>query len=337
MERGGKGLPKDSKEKSEEQKRLEKIVSSISLSPDQIKDVLQKIRKPSLANLQTTLHKFSKNSVKFGIIGDIHLTAYEGITSERLCDFKRFKELIHIFKEEGAQYILQTGDVADGENMRSWQKYNLVKQGFDRTIEFCVNEWPESDLPTYFIAGNHDLAYFNSIGADICKYIAEKRGDLIYLGMNEANLPLQPEYIQKFLKGEKLPAVGPTWIRIRHPAKGTAKAQSYQPQSHIEAAQSEFKPNIMIIGHYHKIDYLFERNIHCFQAGTVEKQSDWMRTHDLAAHLGGWLVEAFYKEDGTIDGIEKEKLLYEVNGKEVWGRKNKFGEIGVTGILRGLK
>lgn len=335
MKRGGKDLPEEIKK--DELEKLAKIVSNVSLSPDQLKDVIQRIKKPSYKDLSTTLHKFSSKSVKFLILGDIHLNAYEGITGEKLCDFKRLKEVLHIGKEEGAQYILQTGDVTDGENMRSWQKYNLVKQGFDRTIEFCVNEWPESDLPTYFIAGNHDLAYFNSIGADICKYIAEKRNDLIYLGINEANLPLQPEYIPKHIKGEKLPTLGPTWIRIRHPSKGTAKAQSYQPQSHIEAAQSEFKPNILIIGHYHKMDYLFERNVHCFQAGTFEKQSDWMRTHDLAAHLGAWLVTAYYKENGTIDSIEKRKLLYEVNGKEVWGIHNKYGELGVTGKLRGVK
>lgn len=362
MKRGIKKLPEDIKK--DEIEKLEKIVSNIPVSQDQIKDVIQRIKRPSYQNLPTTLHKFSSKSVTAVLLGDLHLNAYESFTKEKLCDTKRLKEVLHIAKEEGAQYAIQTGDVTDGEGMRSWQHRNLVVSGFYNVRDYCVNEWPESGLTTYFIGGNHDQTYlykpvldsevyellkkkkpeivdellehiasqkYPDMVEDVCDHIARKRSDLVYLGMNEGNLPLQPEYIKKFLNGEKLPKVGPTWIRIRHPAKGTAKAQSYQPQSHIEATQSEFKPNILVIGHYHKMDYLFERNIHCFQAGTFERQSDWMRTKDLAAHLGAWLVEFSYKEDGTIDGVEKRKLLYEVNGKEVWGKKNNYGEIGVTG------
>lgn len=331
QKKGGKGLPEDSKEA----KKLENIVTGTSLSPDQLKDVIERIKNPSSKELSTNLHRFSKKSVTVLMVGDLHLNALEGMTGKPnkrtpLCDYKKFKEVLHIGKEEGAEYVIQTGDVCDGENMRPWQRYNLVVQGFDNVVEYCANEWPDSGLPTYFIGGNHDQTYFNSIGADICQYIADRRKDLTYLGINEANLPLQPAYIKMLMNGEKPPA-NATWIRIRHPAKGTAKSQSYQPQAHVEAAQSEFKPQVLIIGHYHKMDYLFERNIHCFQAGTMEKQSDWMRTKDLAAHLGAWLVTFFYKEDGTIDGVKKRKLCYEVNGEEKWGK-----HMGIYGDERGV-
>ncbi|MBI4017092.1 MAG: metallophosphoesterase [Candidatus Aenigmarchaeota archaeon] len=306
-------------------KRLKSVVSAASLSHSQLEHIIQRINDPQPTTLPTEIHRFSKNAVRFLIVGDLHLNAKESITKKPLCDFRKFKKVLHIAKEEGAEYILQTGDVSDGENMRSEQKYSLVVQGEDNVIEYCSNVWPDCGLRTFFIGGNHDQTYMKSIGSDICAKIAAKRKDLIYLGMNEGNLPLQPEYIKKILEGKGLPSVGPTWMRIRHPAKGTAKSQSYQPQAHIEALHSEFKPRILVIGHYHKMDYLFERNVHCFQAGAMEKQSDWMRTHDLQAHLGAWLVTCYYKEDGTIDGVRKRKLEYEVNGNEKWGKLMEMG------------
>lgn len=315
MERGGKGLPEDSKEA----KKLETIISNISLTPEQLKDVIEKLKNPSSKDLSTTLHKFSKKAVTVLMLGDLHMNAYEPISKKKLCDFKRLSEVLRIGKEEGADYVIQTGDVTDGENMRPWQKYSLCVQGFDDVRDFCIDKWPESGLPTYFIGGNHDATYLNIVKADICQAIADKRPDLTYLGMNEANLPLQPALIKMLREGKKVPE-NATWIRIRHPAKGTAKSQSYQPQAHIEATQSDFKPKILVIGHYHKMDYLFERNIHCFQTGAFEKQSDWMRTKDLVAHLGAWLVTFNYKDDGTIDAVRKRKLLPGINGNERWGK-----------------
>ena len=308
----------DTQAEEKEAKKLEQIITSVSPTDEQLKRVLLRIKKPEL-EFPTDIQEFSKKAVTFLIVGDLHLNAYESTTRKKLCDFKKFREVLHIGKEEGAQYVIQTGDVADGEQMRPEQKYNLVVQGFDNVIEYSANEWPDSGLMTYFIAGNHDQTYKKVIDADICKYIARERKDLVYLGMNEGNLPLQPEFIEQRLQGKKIPAIGPTWIRIRHPAKGTAKGQSYQPQAHVEVLHSDKKPRILIIGHYHKMDYLFERNVHAFQAGTMERQSDWMRTHDLTAHLGAWLVKVFYRDDGTVDGIQKRKLLYEVNGDEQWG------------------
>ncbi len=322
LKKGGKGLPEDSKEA----KKLESVISTSSINPDQLKEVIEKIKNPSSTNLPTNLHKFSKKSVTFLTVGDLHLNAKEGFTKKPLCDFKKFKEVLKIGKEEGAEYVIQTGDVTDGENMRPWQKYNLVVQGLDDVVEFCVNEWPDIGLQTYFIGGNHDQTYLNSIGADICKYIAKDRKDLVYLGMNEGNLPLQPQYINLMMEGKKVPD-NASWIRVLHPQKGTAKSQSYQIQAHIGALQSEFKPRILIVGHYHKMDYLFTRNVHAFQAGTMEHQSDWMRRKDLTAQLGAWLITAYFKDDGTIDGIRKRLLSYEINGNEKWG--NFMDERGV--------
>jgi len=306
----------------DEPSNLEKVVNRSGLTHGQLERVIKRVKQPQRISLPVEVGTFSQKSVTFLIVGDLHLNAKEPVKKKKanlLCDFKRFREVLHIGKEEGAQYVLQTGDVVDGENMRPEQKYSLVVQGLDNVVEYAANVWPNIGLRTFFIGGNHDQTYMKIIGADVCRAIAAKRPDLIYLGMNEGNLPLQPQYIDKLMKGETLPAQGPTWLRILHPAKGTPKSQSYQPQAETEGLSSDVKPNILIIGHYHKMDYMFSRNVHAFQAGTMEKQSDWMRRKILAAQLGAWLVTAFYKEDGTIDLLRARKLCYEVNGDEKWG------------------
>lgn len=314
---------KEEKEKTPEEKRLERIIKTAQLTPAQFRNIAGRIEKPH-HRLPHHMYDFSKKSTKILLIGDLHLNAKDPNTGEKKCDFKRLKEVYKIGREEGAEYVIQTGDVTDGENMRSDQKYGLVVQGADNVIKYCANEWPESGLVTYFIAGNHDQSYEKSIGLDICERIARERRDLNYLGMNEGNIPLQSNLHEVFFSKEPLPS-NTTWIRIRHPSKGTAKGQSYQVQEHIGALQSSFKPQILVIGHYHKMDYLYDRGVHAFQAGTMEKQSDWMRTKDIAAHLGAWFVEIFHDSNGRIDRIKKEKLLYEVNGKEKWGKHLEYG------------
>lgn len=305
---------------SPEEKGLREALDVYDLSKKNFRDVLDRLLGSNQNSYEVprTTSSFPTRSTRFLVVGDLHLNA-RGEDGKYGCDFKRFKKVVHMAKEEGAEFIIQTGDVTDGENMRHHQKYGLVTQGLDNVVEFCANGWPQSDLSTYFIGGNHDETYLNFIGADICKYIADRRPDLHYLGMNEGNLPLQPKFQKMLLQGKSIPVKGPTWIRIRHPSKGSAKGRSYQPQQHVEALEGSFKPHILIIGHYHKMDYLFKRNVHIIQAGTMEFQSGWMRTKDLAAHLGAILVDAYHTEDGTLTYLEHRRLEYTVNGRENFG------------------
>ena len=78
-----------------------------------------------------------------------------------------------------------------------------------------------------------------------------------YLGMSVATINLTPNCI----------------LELRHPIDGTAYANSYKPQKMIDAMQGGEKPNILAIGHYHKMEYMLYRNIHAFQTGCFQAQS----------------------------------------------------------------
>ena len=79
-------------------------------------------------------------------------------------------------------------------------------------------------------------------------------------------------------------------LRLYHPGGGTAYAISYHSQKYVESLSGGEKPHILGIGHYHKVEQLFYRNIHVFQVGTFEAQTPFMRRKRLAAMLGGWIL-----------------------------------------------
>jgi len=89
-----------------------------------------------------------------------------------------------------------------------------------------------------------------------------------------------------------------------HPDGGSSYAISYKSQKIIESLEGGHKPNVLLIGHFHKSEYIFYRNIHCIQAGTLEGQTKFMKGNHLSAHKGFWLldIESNTKGDVTAFG-----------------------------------
>ena len=87
-------------------------------------------------------------------------------------------------------------------------------------------------------------------------------------------------------------------MRLFHPSGGTAYALSYRPQKVVESYSGGRKPNILIMGHYHKSEYIpCLRNVMVIQAGTTCGQTPFMRRKSIAAHMGFWIVEFQFGSD----------------------------------------
>jgi DNA polymerase II small subunit/DNA polymerase delta subunit B len=65
----------------------------------------------------------------------------------------------------------------------------------------------------------------------------------------------------------------------------------------VESYQGGEKPQVLIIGHYHKFEYGFPREVHSVQAGCTEDQSLFMRKKKIAAHVG--FLELRIKQDSA--------------------------------------
>lgn len=220
-------------------------------------------------------------SITFGLIGDTQFgSKYAQITY--------LHEFYDICAKEGVTDIYHTGDITDGLKMRPGHEYELYTISADEMRDDVVKNYPKIDgVTTHFITGNHDASLYKHVGYDIGQAIANQRDDLDYLGRDCALVHLTPNCT----------------LELRHPWDGTAYAISYKPQKMIEAMESDSKPNILAIGHYHKAEYIFYRNVHCFQTGCFQGQTPFTRGKGISVHLGGWIITIKVGKDGYIKAI----------------------------------
>ena len=242
-------------------------------------------------NQEPTVHNPKWNGttvLKFAIIGDTQL----GSKHAQISHLKSFYELC---ASEGIKDVYHTGDVTDGLKMRSGHEYELYKTSADDMVQDVIKNYPRIEgITTHFITGNHDASIYKQVGYDIGNTITEKRPDMKYLGRDCALIFLTPN----------------CKLELRHPWDGTAYALSYKPQKMIEAMESDSKPNILAIGHYHKAEYLFYRNVHCLQTGCFQGQTPYTRGKGISVHMGGWIITIHVDKNGTITRFGSEFIPY---------------------------
>lgn len=227
-------------------------------------------------------------TLKFAIMGDTQFgSKYAQITY--------LHEFYDLCAREGITDIYHTGDLTDGLKMRTGHEYELYEISADEMRDDVVKNYPKRDgITTHFITGNHDASIYKHVGYDIGMAIAMMRPDMRYLGRDCAVVDLTPNCP----------------LELRHPWDGTAYALSYKMQKMIEAMESDSKPKILAVGHYHKAEYLFYRNVHALQTACFQSQTPFTRGKGISVHIGGWIVTATVDEDGTILRFAPEFIPY---------------------------
>lgn len=232
--------------------------------------------------------------IKFGLMGDTQF----GSKYIQLSYLHSFYELC---VKEGITDIYHTGDITDGLKMRPGHEYELYCTSADELKDDVIKNYPKMDgVTTHFITGNHDASLYKHVGYDIGQAIGNQRSDMDYLGRDCAVVHLTPNCT----------------LELRHPWDGTAYAISYKPQKMIEAMESDSKPNILAIGHYHKAEYIFYRNVHCFQTGCFQGQTPFTRGKGISVHLGGWIITIKVDKDGYIKAISPMFIPFYASAKD---------------------
>lgn len=75
-------------------------------------------------------------------------------------------------------------------------------------------------------------------------------------------------------------------------------ALSYRIQKILESLSGGEKPNILVAGHTHKYVKIFERNVYAFSAGSIQRQTPWMRGKRIAAHVGFVIADYWVNDKG---------------------------------------
>ena len=260
-----------------------------------------KIEKPKkvevLQNFEPTVIKNDwdgRRTIKFGLMGDTQINS-------KYTQLTHLHEFYDICEESGIVDVYHVGDIDEGEQMRQGHQYECYRQGADEHADEIARVYPKRDgMTTHFITGNHDASMMKHCGHDIGRAISDLRGDMHYLGRDCAVIELTPNCT----------------LELRHPWDGTAYALSYKIQKMIEAMSGGEKPNILAVGHYHKIEYMPYRNVHAFQTGCFQAQTPFMRGKSIAAMIGGWIVEVDIDTDGSIRRLRQELVPFYVPIKD---------------------
>ena len=234
--------------------------------------------------------------IRFGVVSDNHFGSF-------YTQIGHLHEAYDTFKSEGISLVFNPGDLSEGEKMRPGHEYECYVHGADAHVDEIVKNYPRREgILTKYILGNHDLSFIKHIGMDISRQIDDRRRDMSCLGQERAFVDLTPN----------------CRLDLSHPSGGSAYALSYKIQKMIDAMSGGEKPQILIVGHLHKCEYLFYRNIHCLQAGTTQAQSGFMQRMGLAAHMGYWIVEARVNDSGQINRFKPEWFPFYRAIKDDW-------------------
>lgn len=228
---------------------------------------------------------FYGKSISFGVVADMHMCS----KSERL---DVINAAYDEFAKQGITTVLCPGNYIDGECR--FNTHELKAHGIADQCQYAIDHWPSRPgIKTFFVDGDdHEGWYQQREGIEFGRYLmleanAQGRHDLVYMGYMEADFEL------------KAPN-GSAIIKIIHAGGGSSYAYSYASQKLAESFQGGEKPAVCIIGHYHKAEYCFPRNIHCVQAGCMQDQTRFMRKRKLAAHVGFVIITLQQDIGGSI-------------------------------------
>jgi predicted phosphodiesterase len=221
--------------------------------------------------------------IRFGVVSDTHLNS-------RYAQITLLHQAYDEMQKQGIECVYHCGDIDEGDQMRMGHQYECYNQGADDHVEEVVKNYPKRDgMKTYFITGNHDHSFIKRNGLDIGKMISDKRPDMKYLGQSQAYINIANNCI----------------MELRHPCDGSAYAISYKTQKMVDSISGGKKPKILLVGHYHKAEYIFYRNIHVFQAGALEAQTSFLRGKGISVSLGYWIIELTVTADGQINSLNQ--------------------------------
>lgn len=301
---------------------VDELANRFDVSPKKINEAIEELKKEHKkfhikdgnVELQRTLqsggrtklddYHFNGEWIKFGFITDNHL----GSRYERL---DVLNTAFDVFEQEGIKNVYHAGNMIDGE--ARFNKFDLHKYGIENQVNYFVDVWPrKKGIKTYFITGDdHEGWYTQREGIDVGLMIQghalnKGRDDLIYVGHMEHDV------VVKMPQGEMV-------IRIVHPGGGSSYAVSYAPQKIVESYSAGEKPQIILIGHYHKASYNYYRGVHIIQGGCGQDQTPFMRKQKIQAHVGFWIIEVKIGANGVVQRIKKE--FFPFYDKEYYDKK----------------
>lgn len=232
-------------------------------------------------------------------VGKLSTKTFMVISDSHLCSIYEQLSFINFLYDEaqkrGIDTVYHCGDIVDGYYKNRPEQINALHSiTFDQQSEYVIKHYPKRDgITTYFITGNHDETHIRNGGADIGKAIARNRDDMIYLGIGSAKIHISQN----------------CWIELLHPLDGSSYATSYAIQKYIDSLSGGEKPNMLFVGHHHKLLSLVNRNIFAYEVPSTCQQSMWEKRVRIQNTSGAWFVTVEIDAEGTLTRVVDEKII----------------------------
>lgn len=275
--------PKKIQEAIDELRAKNKVIDNFD-DKLQLSTEVKKIEHPLAINLE----KYKNTVYRFGFTSDNHI----GSKYERL---DVLNALYNEFAKLGIDTVYNGGNIIDGECR--FNKHDIYVHGVEGQVKNFIEKYPKRNgIKTYFVTGDdHEGWYTQREHIDVGKKIESDarmlgRDDLIHLGYMERDIELKQK-------------LGSSNIRVIHAGGGSTYAVSYTSQKYVESLQGGEKPTIVFVGHFHKFDYSYLRNVHVIQMGCTQDQTPFLRKKRIEAHVGGGYVEITQNELGIITKV----------------------------------
>lgn len=226
----------------------------------------------------------------FGVVSDTH---YGSIW----CQPSMVNTFCYEAYNRGINDIFHIGDITDGDygRIRPNHPGEVFLWGASGQLDYVVKNLPKyPGMKWKVITGSHDQSHSFNYGPFVFGDELEKRrSDVTYLGQDRAYF-----YYDKCK------------IELFHPGGGTSRILSTKPQNGIDQMPSNTKPNLSLRGHYHKVYYMLYRNIHLLLCPCNVDQSSFMMKNEIPNLMGDYFVSIWYDENGDIQYIETEPMIF---------------------------
>lgn len=272
---------------------------------------------PAVVNTSSDVYKSRPDGTyEFGFVSDTHLCSkYERLDV--------LTDLYDRFAAAKVDRVFHTGNYIDGE--ARFNRYDLLVHGMDAQIAYMAEKYPHrTGLTTYAVSGDdHEGWYCQTNGVDIGRYAEARmrdagRTDWVDLGYMEAYVTL----LHRTTKARNR-------MLLMHPGGGTAYALSYTVQKIVESLEGGEKPAVLLVGHYHKLEFVNLRNVWTIQTGCTTDQTPFARKKKIQYALGGGICRLEQDpSNGAIVACRVELFQYFNTGYYVNRRWSLSGAVG---------
>jgi len=236
----------------------------------------------------TISHETDELHLTIGIVSDTHLAS-------KMQQLTFLNDFYDRCADLGITSVYHAGDILAGVDVYPGQDSEIFKHTEDDQTDYVIQAYPKrKGITTYHIGGNHDLVFVKRGAADPNYRIALERDDIQYLGPYSAWVKLAEGCMMYLL----------------HPDGGGAYAISYRGQKLVESFEGGRKPNIAVIGHYHKQLYMRERNVHVIMPGAFESQTIFLRRKMIQPQVCGTILDLDFDDDGSIQTVRPSFVSY---------------------------